>query len=270
MAARPGRIALGVAYRGAAYQGWQSQLSGNTVQDVLERALSTFADVPVATSCAGRTDAGVHAVQQVVHVDAPVLREPSSWVRGTNRYLPPDVAVQWCVPVDDGFDARRSALGRTYRYVCLESAVRPALATGLVGWVFHPLALEPMQRAAAALVGEHDFSSFRSSQCQALSPVRHLRRIEITKLGRHWVFELEANAFLHHMVRNLMGVLVAVGQARQTPAWAAQVLAARSREAAAPTFAAEGLYFLGPHYAAPYGIPPWGDASMPWLSEALT
>ena len=159
----PGRLALGVGYRGTAYLGWQSQSGGRTVQDALEAALSTFAARPLATVCAGRTDAGVHAVNQVVHIDAGIEREAFSWVRGTNRYLPADIAVQWCRAVSPHFHARNSARGRRYRFVVLESPVRPALEQGLVGWVFRPLDGDAMRRAASALVGEHDFSSFRAA-----------------------------------------------------------------------------------------------------------
>jgi tRNA pseudouridine38-40 synthase len=258
------RLALGLAYRGTAYHGWQSQPGGRTVQDRLERALSSFADAPVTTLCAGRTDTGVHAFNQVVHLDSPVVREPFSWLRGTNRYLPPDIALQWCRPVPDDFHARYSAQGRRYRYLLLESPLRPALEAGQVGWTFRPLDGEAMRAAAAHLIGEHDFSSFRSSECQARSPVKTMRHIAIARHGAYWRFDFDGSAFLHHMVRNLMGCLVAVGSGRQPPGWMAEVLAARSREAAAPTFAADGLYFAGPYYDARYGLPEHTPA-MDWL-----
>lgn len=249
------RLALGVSYRGQSYLGWQSQPGGRTVQDALERALADFAVAPLRTVCAGRTDAGVHALNQVVHLDTPIERDLFSWVRGTNRYLPADVAVQWCLPVAPHFHARNSARGRRYRFVVLESPVRPALEHGLVGWVFRPLDGAAMQAAALHLLGEHDFSSFRSSQCQSPTPVKTLRRVEIVRRGAYWHFEFDANAFLHHMVRNLMGCLLAVGSGRQPPGWMAAVLAARDRDAAAPTFPPDGLYFLGPYYDPGYGIP---------------
>jgi tRNA pseudouridine38-40 synthase len=249
------RLALGVVYRGSAYQGWQSQPGGRTVQDHLEAALSSFAAVPVGTICAGRTDAGVHALNQVVHIDAPVEREPFSWVRGSNRFLPADIALQWCMPVRDAFHARNSARGRRYAYLLLESAVRPALESGAAGWVFRPLDGQAMHAAAAHLIGEHDFSSFRSSECQSPTPVKTLRSIDIARRGAYWRFDFDGNAFLHHMVRNLMGCLVAVGQGLQRPDWITEVLAARNRDAAAPTFAADGLYFAGPYYDAAHGIP---------------
>ena len=260
----PGRIALGVSYRGQGYTGWQSQPHGRTVQDRLESALSEFAAVPVTTICAGRTDTGVHGLNQVVHVDAPVDRTPFSWVRGTNRYLPPDIAVQWCRPVPPHFHARNLARGRRYAYLLRESAVRPAIEAGQCGWIFRPLDASAMRAAAAHLVGEHDFSSFRSSECQAPSPVKHLREIGIRRLGAYWRFDFEGNAFLHHMVRNLMGCLLAVGTGQQPPDWTRDVLAARSRDAAAPTFPADGLYFLGPRYDDEFGLPTH-TAAMDWL-----
>lgn len=258
------RLALGLSYRGSAYLGWQSQPGGQTVQDKLEAALAAFAAQPVRTACAGRTDAGVHGLNQVVHFDAPVAREPFSWVRGTNRYLPPDIAVQWCQPVPADFDARRHARGRRYVYLLRESVARPALESGLVGWVFRPLDLAAMEAAAAHLIGTHDFSAFRAAGCQALSPVKEMRRLAITRRGALWRFEVEASAFLHHMVRNLMGCLVAVGQGSRPPDWMAEVLASRSRERAAPTFAPDGLYFLGPVYDATLGLPEH-NASIDWL-----
>ena len=254
------RLALGVRYHGQAYDGWQSQLSGRTVQDKLEDALGRFADQPISTLCAGRTDAGVHAVMQVVHFDTSVEREPFSWVRGTNRYLPDDIAVQWAQPVPDQFHCRASALTRRYLYVLSQSPVRPSLDAGRVGWSIHPLDGDAMRAAAAMLLGRHNFSSFRASACQALSPVKDLRRIEITRRGENdrcrWHFEFEADAFLHHMIRNIMGCLVRIGHGKAPPAWMQEVLEARSRLVAAPTFSPNGLYFLGPLYDAGWGLPP--------------
>ena len=249
------RLALGVAYRGTAYHGWQSQPDGQTVQDHLERALSEFVGSTVSVVCAGRTDAGVHAVNQVVHLDSPVEREPFSWVRGTNRYLPDDIAVQWCMPVAPGFHARNSAHGRRYAYVLLESPVRPSLGTGMVGWVFRSLNGEAMRSAARHLIGEHDFSSFRSSECQSPTPVKTLHFIGVERRGSYWRFDFDGSAFLHHMVRNILGCLVAVGQGLHEPEWMARVLQARHRDAAAPTFAPDGLYFLGPYYDPSLGVP---------------
>jgi tRNA pseudouridine38-40 synthase len=258
------RLALGLSYRGAAYHGWQSQPDGRTVQDHVERALSAFADREVRTVCAGRTDTGVHALNQVIHLDTEVEREPFSWVRGTNRYLPADVAIQWCRPVDAAFHARNAARGRRYAYLLLESPVRPAIEQGAAGWVFRPLDGDAMRAAAALLLGEHDFSAFRAAECQAASPVKTLRRLDIHRRGAYWRFEFDASAFLHHMVRNLMGCLIAVGQGSRPPAWVGEVLASRRREKAAPTFAADGLYFLGPYYDAGLGLPE-RTAAFDWI-----
>ena len=258
------RLALGLSYRGQAYQGWQSQPDGNTVQDRVEAALAAFAAAPVPTVCAGRTDAGVHALNQVIHADVPVARPDVSWVRGTNRFLPADIAVQWCRPVSQAFHARYSAQGRRYVYLLLESATRPALEAGAVGWSFRPLDGAAMRDAAARLLGEHDFSAFRSAQCQAASPVKTVRAISIEKRGAYWRFEFDASAFLHHMVRNIMGCLVAVGTGAKPTHWLDEVLASRRREFAAPTFSAAGLYFVGPYYDAVHGIPVH-TPSMDWL-----
>ena len=258
------RLALGISYNGQAYDGWQSQPSGRTVQDHLEAALGRFTTQAVATVCAGRTDAGVHGLMQVVHFDTALEREDFSWVRGTNSFLPADIAVQWARPVPDGFHARNSAKARRYSYVLLESPVRPSVEAGRVGWVFRPLDAQAMQAAAAHLVGEHDFTSFRASSCQAKSPVKTLAPVRITRRGPYWRFDFQANAFLHHMIRNLMGCLVVVGQGLQPPGWMREVLAARSRDAAAPTFSPDGLYFAGPVYEPQWGLPSQA-AAYDWL-----
>jgi len=261
------RIALGLSYLGQAYSGWQSQPSGRTVQDALERALAQFMAVPrdqVSTVCAGRTDAGVHGLMQVAHLDTTLQREAFSWVRGTNRHLPPDIAVQWAQEVPADFHSRASAIARRYAYVLLESPVRPSVDAGRVGWVFRPLDGVAMQEAANHLLGEHDFSSFRAAECQARSPVKQMRHIDITRRGNYWRFDFEANAFLHHMIRNIMGCLIQVGHGLQPPRWMQQVLQARSRDAAAPTFSPEGLYFLGPVYPPQWGLPQ-RTAAYDWL-----
>ena len=249
------RVALGISYRGHAYQGWQSQPGGNTVQDKLELGLSRFADDKLRVICAGRTDTGVHALNQVVHLDTGIEREPFSWVRGTNRYLPPDIAVQWAQPMPEDFHARFSARGRRYVYVLLESPVRPAVEAGSVGWSLRVLDALAMQSAAGLLLGEHDYSAFRSAECQAASPVKTIRNITITRRGAYWRFEFDANAFLHHMVRNLMGCLLAVGSGARTESWLLEVLQAKDRRLAAATFPADGLYFIGPYYDAVHAIP---------------
>jgi tRNA pseudouridine38-40 synthase len=258
------RLALGISYNGQAYEGWQSQPSRRTVQDRLEHALTEFAAQPITTVCAGRTDAGVHGLMQVVHFDTPLEREEFSWVRGTNRFLPPDIAVQWAQPVPDAFHSRACAKARRYAYVVLESPVRPSVDAGRVGWVFRRLDGPAMQAAAALLIGQHDFSSFRASACQAKSPIKTMTRVEITRRGAYWRFEFEADAFLHHMIRNIMGCLLQVGQGHQEPQWMGQVLAARDRDAAAPTFSPDGLYFLGPVYGVEWNLPS-RTAAYDWL-----
>jgi tRNA pseudouridine38-40 synthase len=246
---------MGVCFNGSAYQGWQSQSSGLTVQDQLEKALAQFSTHKVSTLCAGRTDAGVHGLMQVIHFDTQLVRDIASWVRGTNRYLPSDIAIQWAREVPSTFHCRGSAVARRYAYIVLESPVRPSLESGRVGWVYRPLNLLAMQAAAAHLVGEHDFTSFRASSCQALSPVKRLTQITIDRHGPYWRFEFEGNAFLHHMIRNIMGCLVTIGQGFESPDWMREVLQARSRKAAAPTFSPDGLYFKGPVYDAHWGLP---------------
>jgi len=258
------RVALGIAYRGSAYSGWQSQPGGRTVQDHVDAAISAFAAVPLKSICAGRTDAGVHALNQVVHFDTGVERALDAWVRGTNRYLPRDIAVQWCRFVPATFHARASAIGRRYDYLLLESPVRPALESGLAGWTFRPLDGEAMRRAGQALVGQHDFSAFRSAECQALSPVKTMREVEIERRGAYWRLRFDADAFLHHMIRNIVGCLVAVGSGLRPEAWLGEVLDKRDRSLAAATFAPDGLYFAGPYYDAVHGIPDRTTA-MDWL-----
>lgn len=258
------RVALGVAYRGTAYRGWQSQPGGRTVQDSVDAALSAFADQPLRCICAGRTDAGVHALNQVIHFDTSLVRGDEAWVRGTNRFLPDDIAIQWCRFVPDAFHSRANAVGRRYTYVLLESRVRPGLETGHVGWTFRPLVVEAMRDAAHHLLGEHDFSAFRSAECQALSPVKTLRRVEIARRGDYWRFDFDGDAFLHHMIRNIMGGLVAVGSGSREPRWMHDVLVSKNRSLGAATFAPDGLYFVGPYYDAFHAIPDRTPA-MSWL-----
>lgn len=252
------RLALGLEYDGAAFRGWQTQPGGNTLQDSLETALAQVAAHPVATVCAGRTDAGVHATGQVVHVDTSAQRPLSAWVRGVNAHLPAAMAVRWACCVPDDFHARFSARARTYQYWLLVDLVRPALLARRVGWVFRPLDLEAMQAATPLLEGTHDFSAFRAAECQAASPVRSLHACRVEQRGRLIRFEFRANAFLHHMVRNLVGSLVYVGLRRQPPEWIGEVLAARERHRAAPTFAAAGLYLSAVEYDAALALPAGG------------
>jgi len=213
--------------------------------------------VPIATVCAGRTDAGVHALQQVVHFDTTVVRPDSAWVRGVNARLPAQVAVQSVCRVDSGFHARFSALRRSYVYLIHRGAQRHPLHEHRSGWVFRPLDTERMSAAAQVLVGEHDFSAFRSVQCQARSPVRRLERLALREQGDMLVVELQANAFLHHMVRNIVGALVWVGLGRRPPDWTAELLAGRDRTLGAPTFSPSGLYLNAVEYPEPYDIGAW-------------
>jgi tRNA pseudouridine38-40 synthase len=253
------RIALGIEYCGTAFRGWQSQAGGGTVQDALEAALATIAGVRVGTQCAGRTDAGVHATQQVVHFDSPVERPLTAWVRGVNSHLPGGVAVRWAQPVGDQFHARFSARGRRYRYLLLNRPQRPGLWQGRVGWFHLPLDLAAMQDAAARLLGEHDFSAFRAAECQAKSPVKLMSSASVEQRGGMFVFDFEASAFLHHMVRNLVGSLVYIGKGVHRPAWIDELLQMRDRKLAAPTFSPEGLYFRGPVYESEWALPALDD-----------
>jgi tRNA pseudouridine38-40 synthase len=249
------RIALGIAYDGAPFAGWQSQPAGNTVQDRLEAALATIAGHPVRLTAAGRTDAGVHATAQVAHFDVAVARPESAWVRGTNAGLPAAIAVQWSTEVDAEFHARYSATSRTYVYVLYNHPVRPSVLAGKVGWFHLPLDVERMQIAAQALVGAHDFSAFRSAECQASTPVRQLARAAVERRGDYVVVELAANAFLHHMVRNVVGCLVHVGKGAAPPEWVGEVLAGRDRSRAAATFGPDGLYLAGIAYPERWKLP---------------
>jgi tRNA pseudouridine38-40 synthase len=259
-----GKLALGISYQGCAYKGWQIQHQQPTVQACLESALSQFAGLQVRTVCAGRTDTGVHGLNQVVHIEPQVSRDMLSWVRGTNRYLPRDIALQWCQAVPHNFHARYSAHGRKYVYLLLQSMVRPAIEQGRAGWVCRPLHLADMRSAAETLLGEHDFSAFRSAQCQALSPVKTLHHIGIAQHGSYWRFDFDGSAFLHHMVRNIMGCLLAVGMGKRPVSWLSEVLAGKNRAHAAPTFSPDGLYFLGPYYDRVFSLPVHTPA-MDWL-----
>ncbi|MEY3047471.1 MAG: tRNA pseudouridine(38-40) synthase TruA [Burkholderiaceae bacterium] len=236
-----GRLALGLEYDGTHFQGWQTQPSGASVQDHLERALAQFVGEPVATVCAGRTDAGVHAKGQVVHIDSVVDRPLWNWVRGVNAFLPPSIRVQWASHVGADFHARFSAKSRAYRYTLYNHAVDSPLQSRFATWVFQPLDHLAMHAAAQALVGEHDFSSFRAAECQAQSPVRRLLSAKVNRLDRLVTIDLQANAFLHHMVRNIVGSLVEVGRGVQPDDHLARLLQVRDRRAADRTFPAQGL-----------------------------
>ncbi|WP_269533318.1 tRNA pseudouridine(38-40) synthase TruA [Chitinimonas sp. BJYL2] len=248
------RIAIGIEYDGRAYRGWQSQPGGNTVQDVLERALSRMAGEPIRVHAAGRTDTGVHATMQVAHFDTQADRPITAWVRGVNTFLPAEIAICWAREVDDTFHARFSATARHYRYLLLNHPVRSALLAGKVGWHHAPLDMARMQAAARLLIGEHDFSSFRSSECQAKSPVKTLTRCDIAHAQGLYTIDLSAGGFLHHMVRNLMGTLIHIGKGAAEPAWMGELLAARDRTMAPPTFMPDGLYFAGVSYPDRFAI----------------
>lgn len=249
------RIALGIEYKGSGFCGWQSQTSGCGVQDCVEGALATFLGQPAAVVCAGRTDTGVHALAQVVHLDTGIMRDEASWVRGTNAMLPAEVRVIWARAVGDTFHARFSARSRTYRYILLNAAVDNALLQGLVGWFHAPLDVELMQQAAIELIGEHDFSAFRAAECQARTPVKTLYEASVSRRREHLMFTFRGNAFLHHMVRNIVGSLVYVGAGRQSLNEFRKIFAGRDRKLAAPTFAAGGLYLSAIEYDDVFALP---------------
>jgi tRNA pseudouridine38-40 synthase len=252
------RIALGIEYAGSAFEGWQSQPHGRTVQDAVERALGIIAGESIRLHAAGRTDTGVHATAQVVHFDTGAHRPVTAWVRGTNTWLPPGVAVRWAVEVDEGFHARYLARERSYRYLLCDAPVRPAILAGRVGWFHLPLDVERMADAAAQLCGEHDFSSFRAASCQAKTPVRVMSEARVAREGGIIMFDFSANGFLHHMVRNLVGALVAVGKGERLPQWIGELLAGRERAKGAPTFAPDGLYLCGVSYPPHWPLPDGG------------
>ena len=256
------RWAAGVEYLGTRYSGWQWQGHAPSVQQEVERVLSTVADHPVKVTAAGRTDAGVHALNQVIHFDSDAARAPHAWLFGGNSQLPRDISLRWVQPVDGEFHARYGATARSYRYVMWTSRARSALLDGRVTWLIEPLDAERMHRAAQALVGEHDFSAFRDADCQSRTPMRNLTAIAVRRQGDFTVLDVTANAFLHHMVRNIAGVLIAIGQGKQPEDWAAAVLASRNRARGGVTADAAGLCFVGPEYPDRFGLPP---TPKPWF-----
>ncbi|MCL7714131.1 tRNA pseudouridine(38-40) synthase TruA [Stenotrophomonas mori] len=251
------RYALGVEYDGSGFKGWQQlgEQGGATVQATLQDALSSVADAPVSVVCAGRTDAGVHGECQVVHFDSDAGRAPRGWVLGTTTRLPPSVCVRWCVPVADDFHARFSARARRYRYRLLNRQVRPALYRQTLSWERRALDAGAMHRAAQALLGENDFGAFRSVQCQALHARRELQSISVLRQGEVVEVQVQANAFLHHMVRNIVGSLLLVGAGEKPEAWMGELLAQRDRTLAGPTAPPQGLVFVGPLYPAHWQLP---------------
>lgn len=248
------RIALGLEYDGSAHCGWQSQPSGGAVQDALQSALAKVASRRLDVVAAGRTDAGVHALRQVVHFDTEAVRPTHAWVRGTNSFLPASVRVRWAREVACDFHARFSAIGRRYVYVLQDSPVAPAVLAGRIGWHHHPLDAGAMHAALQALVGEHDFTSFRAAECQAKSPIKCIEWARVERRGSLLIAHLKANAFLHHMVRNIVGALVYVGQGKQPVGWLHDLLVQRDRTRAAPTFMAAGLYLAGVSYPPDLGV----------------
>lgn len=249
------RWAVGLEYDGSAYAGWQSQPSSPSIQAACERALSAVADHSVELTCAGRTDAGVHAFSQVVHFDSAAARAPRSWVFGANTHLPNDISALWAAAVPEDFHARYSADSRTYRYVIVNRSTRPAIDHQRVCWIHAPLDAARMAKAAMALTGEHDFSAFRSSDCQARTPVRRVDSLEVARDGAHVIIEVRANAFLHHMVRNIAGVLIRIGSGEAPVEWAREVLQGRDRRLGGVTAPPVGLYLVEVRYRARFGLP---------------
>ena len=249
------KIALGVEYDGSAYNGWQRQKHGYGVQQAVEKAISNVADHDVSVVCAGRTDTGVHALGQVIHFETSADRSERSWVLGVNANLPKDISVHWAQPVDDDFHARFSALSRRYQYIILNQFSRPAILSRRVTWQGKALDVELMSKAAEALVGEHDFSSYRAVACQAKSPVRTIHQLEVVQKDQFICINIRANAFLHHMVRNIAGVLMAIGSGEQKPQWAAEVLEYKDRRLGGVTAPPDGLYFMNVEYPEQFHIP---------------
>lgn len=255
------RLALGIEYDGSGFSGWQRLSTAGEVapdgslQTALETALSRVADARIDTVCAGRTDAGVHGQCQVVHFDTDRVRDPRSWVLGTTSHLPPSLSVRWCVPVANDFHARFAARARRYRYQLLNRGTRPGVQRQYLGWERVSLDAAAMHAAGQALMGEQDFSAFRSVQCQAPHARRHLQHLTVERSGDIVVVEVQANAFLHHMVRNIVGSLVMVGRGERPVEWIAEVLHGRDRAQAGPTAPAAGLLFVGPRYPREWGLP---------------
>jgi len=249
------RIALGLSYDGSNFCGWQSQPSACGVQDALESAIASIAQHNIRVHAAGRTDTGVHAVGQVVHFETESIRPISAWVRGVNAHLPATVRVEWAHEVNDDFHARFSAYERSYQYLLYNAPVAPALMATKAGWFHLPLNLSAMSEAASYLLGEHDFSAFRASECQAKSAIRHLKKAEVRAVGKYIVFDFSANAFLQHQVRNMIGALVYIGKGAYPPAYMKELLQKRDRNLSPPTFSPNGLYLTGVGYDAKWGLP---------------
>ncbi|NUF27412.1 tRNA pseudouridine38-40 synthase [Gilliamella bombicola] len=249
------KIALGIEYDGSGYFGWQRQQSVDSIQEKLESALSIIANAPINVFCAGRTDAGVHATGQVVHFETQAERSPSAWTMGVNSHLPDNIAVRWSQTVEDSFHARFSAIARRYRYVIYNHRYRPAILAKGVSHYYLPLNEILMHQAAQYLLGENDFSSFRAAQCQSRTPWRNIHHIEVTRQGAYIIVDIKANAFVHHMVRNIVGSLLEVGAGNQRPEWIYELLQAKDRTQAAATAKPEGLYLVQVDYPSEYQIP---------------
>lgn len=249
------RIALGIEYNGSGYYGWQRQRELPTIQRVLEQAISKVANEDVYLFVAGRTDANVHATGQVTHFDTKAKRHIDAWIWGANSYLPPSIKVRWARAVDYHFHARFKALSRQYRYIIYNHPIRPALLSTRVSWHYYPLDEKKMHKAASCLLGEQNFSSFRSSQCNSKSPMRNVISYDIRRQGDFILFDIEANAFLHHMVRNIVGALMKVGSGLRDPDWMQDVLQAKDRRMAAETAPPDGLYLTRVTYPEPYLFP---------------
>ncbi|MDP3744611.1 MAG: tRNA pseudouridine(38-40) synthase TruA [Methylotenera sp.] len=249
------KYALGLSYDGAHFCGWQSQPNACAVQDALEAAIASIAQHTVRVHAAGRTDTGVHALGQVIHFNTEAIRPISAWVRGVNAHLPPTVRVEWAHEVADDFHARFSAFSRSYQYLLVNAPVAPALMTSKAGWFHLPLDFSAMREAASYLVGEHDFSAFRASECQAKSPIRHLAKADVSVAGQYYVFDFSANAFLQHQVRNMIGALIYVGKGNYAPSYIKELLQKRDRTLSPPTFSPCGLYLTGVGYDKKWGLP---------------
>jgi len=250
-----GRIAVGIEYDGTGFHGWQEQAHSRSIQQAVQEALTRVADSEVVLTCAGRTDAGVHARAQVAHFDSAAIREPRSWVLGANCELPPQINLRWAQSVPEQFHARFGALRRSYRYFILNRPVRSGLAAQRAWCVYPPLDAVAMQTAADFLVGEHDFSGFRASECQARTPVRRVESLRVVRSGEWLQIAVTANAFLQHMVRNIAGLLVTVGRGDAPPTRAQEQLASRERRLGAATAPAHGLYFWHVEYPREFGLP---------------
>lgn len=262
------RIALGIEYDGSRYFGWQRQREVPTIQAEVERALSKIADQPISVQCAGRTDAGVHACSQIVHFDTEADRQSGAWTLGMNANLPPDIAVRWVKPMADDFHARFSATARRYRYIIFNHNMRPAIHGSGVSHYVGDIDVEKMHAAGQCLLGEHDFTSFRAVQCQSHTPNRRIISLSVQRYGAYVVLDIKANAFLHHMVRNITGTLLKVGLGEGDEAWVAAVLAGRDRNLAGPTAKAGGLYLVSVDYPEQWGVPIASSGPL-WLPDQI-